>query len=91
MARLATSPSAIIMRRTSLRNSAFSLIHFGDDVARAFQRLVRGGDASFPRSRRWRRNGPAAAPVGFWSQRYCASGSRPFSRAMEALVRRLGL
>ena len=28
---------------------------------------------------------------GSWSQRYCASGSRPFSRAIDALVRRFGL
>ena len=57
---------------------------FGDDVARAFERLFR-------RHAELRRDLPRAAWRRLWSQRNSASGSRPLSRAIEALVRRFGL
>jgi len=57
--------------------------HFGDDVARAFESLL--GRDSEAGGNLGERVGPDC------SQRYRASGSSPFSRAMQALVRRLGL
>ena len=63
---------------------------FREHVTRAFERLVDIRDAKFGIDEgggEFRERGIG----GRCSQRYTASGSRPFARAMVALVRRFGL
>ena len=85
------TPSSNMSWRRTLADVGVVADHFGDDVARAFQRFVDVGDAFFGiderRGKCLERHARRAADP----RDTAASGSRPFSRAMVALVRRLGL
>ena len=64
--------------------------HFGDDVARALQGIFTLA-TPFSESTKEAANSRRGVSDDAWSQRYSASGSSPFSRAIDGLGAALGL